>query len=162
MYGTWHPDRGHAENIPPEDIVERLEANVRTKIALSQRADSEFVNAYNKMVKESGHRDAFRMLEAFHSTNTLALLREYALRTHPFEIIQSEAIITYVNIAGTNAIPFLREVMASENLTATNRLELSPHLEKTVTNLTEKARPAEVAAFSAFLPELRQPKEEPR
>jgi len=146
-----------AEKFSPEEIIKKLEEYVRMGIRSSYLwKDNENLRMQNEGYKNFGYRGPIRMLEAFHGTNTLALLRECALVKPHFEYYQSEAAITYVNIAGTNAIPFLRELTASENLTAHNRLEVTAHLEATITNLTAKALPAEAAAFSAFLPELRQ------
>ena len=142
----------------PEQIRETLEGMIRKNLPivaeirkreerlfrrdvpiLARGLPDEYLVAVNKVTS------AIRLLRCFHDSNTLDLMREYAL----FEdaTVGGCAIDTYIAIAGGDATPFLREIIAKEDA----RIYVPWVLGKIIPSFKAENRNEDVEKFHAFL-----------
>jgi len=104
-------------NIPSEQMTRVLEGMVRDGLAVEEkraRGEEPYIYFSDGSLIGSIHH-----LKDFHGTNTVALLKECITNSH--HNVSLYGMLAYVRIEGTNAIPFLREVIGQERVQSSSR-----------------------------------------
>ena|GEM_PF-1693193 len=145
------------KEITPEEVTEEMERRIQYFVSYLEGQHGAGYLRRSSYVIGNLHRGNLKALEVFNGPNTLVRLKEMTLAGHKYEFLRSEAMITYINIAGAESIPFLHEALEKEGCVPdATRSEIVIHLEKVVAKFTEENKTNDVEKINAFLKEMKQ------